>query len=178
MPIARWGISARDVDDFDRESQRSNYQGPTPPNGMYHWLVKNLKYAAKTKEKFPQIRVGLELYPREGEGFEHEERYEGFWIMAFLSVSPKTDWRYVPFLDAIGVTGAEFESRTRFDENQNITRIGSWKMDGQTIIAAELKDGEDQNGNPRKEIGQIAEAVAYDDEGEDYDEEEYAEEDD
>lgn len=173
MPIARWGISASDVDEFDRDSQIKPYKGPVPPNSVYYWVVKVLKYMAGTKTKNPALWVGLELVPREGEGFEDEEKYAGYFVMAFLPVNAKTAFRYVPFLDAIGVTGKEFETRTKYDADNNILRIGSWVMDGETIVAAQLKDGEDEKGNPRKEIGQIMEAD--EEEGDWDDEEEYAE---
>lgn len=177
MPMARWGVKANEIDDFDRSSQRIPYRGPTPPNGVYLWRVKICKYAAGTREKNPQIRLGLELVPRED--YPGEEQYvdkngQGYWIMAFLPVNAKTYWRYVPFLDAIGVTGSEFERRTKVDEDQNIVRIGSWRNDGETLIEAQLKDGEDEKGNPRKEIGQIMTAEEY--EEEEFDEEEYADE--
>lgn len=179
MPIARWGVSSSDVDDFDRESQFKPYAGPIPPsNQVYHWVVKVLKYAARTRTKNPQLRVGLELIPREGADWVDEQKYEGYFLMAFLPVTPKTTFRYVPFLDAIGVTGSEFENRTKVDEDGNITRIGSWRMDGTQIVAAQLRDGEDENGDPRKEIGMIMEAIEYDDEGDLEEEEEYAEDDD
>ena len=100
MPRANWGINSADVDEFDRDSQYKPYDGPIPPNGVYEWNVKVLKFAAATKEKTPQLRVGLELSPRED---RDEDQYEGYFKMAFLNVSDKTAFVYVPFLDAIGV---------------------------------------------------------------------------
>ena len=149
MPRARWGVSADDVDQFDRSSQFRPYDGPQPPLGVYHWLVKRLKYVPAVKDKLPQLRPGLELVPREG---YDEDQYAGYYTTAFLPVSERTNFRYVPFLDAIGVTGREFETRTVYDTDNNITRIGSWRNKGDTIIAGQLAMGSDEKGNDRLEI--------------------------
>jgi hypothetical protein len=149
MPRARWGIRADDVDEFDRSSQFKPYAGPIPPNGVYYFLVKRLKYAAATRDKLPQLRPGLELVPRED---SDEDQYDGYYITAFLPVSDKTAFRYVPFLDAIGVTGSEFERRTVIDSDGSITRIGKWRNTGDTLIVGQLGDGTDEKGNSRKEI--------------------------
>lgn len=183
MPRANWGVKASDVDDFDRDSQFVPYDGPIPQNGMHHWVIKTLKYAAATKEKFAQLRVGLEMVPRAAREDEHD--CAGYFITAFLTITPKTQWKYVPFLDAIGVSGAEFEKRTIVDENGKINRIGKWHNTGDTMVAAQLKDGEDENGKPKKEIGvfaEITEEVEYlddlDPDDDEFDDEEYAEDDD
>lgn len=146
MPKVRWGISASDIDDFDREQQYQPYTGPVPPHGVYAWRVKVLKYAAGDGAKLPQLRVGLELAPRKGFS---EAKFNRYFVMAFLPISERTNFRYVPFLDALGVTGKDFENRTIADEDGNITRIGKWSNDGSTIVLAQTAPGTDQNGNPK-----------------------------
>ncbi len=150
MPKANWGISAEDVDGYDRNSQYAPYDGPIPINGVYQWRVKRLLSIAPTGRKLPQLRVGLELSPRSKE----EKQYAGYYITAFLPVSDRTAFRYVPFLDAIGVSGKEFETGTIIDEEGNIKRIGKWRFDPEkTFIKGQLKDDQDGQGNPRKDIG-------------------------
>lgn len=175
MPRVRWGIKATTVDNFDRDSQYKPYDGPIPMNGVYQFRVKLLRYVPKTADKLPQLRVGLELVPREGR--REERRISGFWIMAFLPVSDKTAFRYVPFLDAIDVTGEDFELRTSTDTDGNITRIGQWRNDGKQLILAELKDGQDEKGNPRKEIGYMTYVPDDEEEDEEEDDEDYDDED-
>lgn len=153
MPRVRWGVSAKDIDDFDRDSQYKPYDGPIPANGVYQFKVKVLKFVAGTREKHPQLRIGLELIPRNGR--KEERAYKGYFIMSFIPVTDKTAFRYVPFLDAIGVSGRDFETRTIANEEGDISKIGQWRNDGQEIICAEIKDTTDQNGNSRKEIGYI-----------------------
>jgi len=150
MPKANWGVSSADVDEFDRDSQYKPYDGPIPSNAVYEWNIKVLKFISATKDKLPQLRIGLVLAPREE---RDEDQYDGYFIMVFLPVSDKTAFRYVPFLDAIGVSGQEFTDRTITDEEGNIKKIGKWRNTGEEFIAAELKDGADQNGASRKEIG-------------------------
>lgn len=176
MPRANWGIDASDVDNFDRDSQYKPYAGPIPPDAVYLWQIKVVKRIARTKDKLPQLRVGLELVPRDD--FEGEDRYAGYFRMAFLHISDKMAWKYVPFLDAIGVSGADFTKRTMIDEEGNVKRIGQWRNTGEELILAELKTGEDQNGDPRKEINTFLPADDYyDDEGDDEDDDYYDEED-
>jgi len=175
MPRVRWGISASDVNDWDRDSQYKPYDGPQPPNGVYQFQLKVLKYAAATGDKLPQLRIGLALVPRSGR--KEERKYDGYFIMGFPPVSKRTQFRYVPFLDALGVSGEDFENRTITDHEGNITKIGKWRNDGQEIILAEIKDGVDQNNNARKEIGWMGYVPEEDDDGgEEIDEEDYDEE--
>lgn len=175
MPKANWGISARDVDDFDRSTLYKPYDGPTPPLGVYQWVIKTLKTAPKTGDKLPQLRVGLELIPRPG---FNEDKYEGFWIMDFIPISDKTKFRYIPFLDAIGVSGRDFTQRTLTDEEGKVRKIGAWKNTGEEIISAQLKMGEDQNGNDQLQIGTYMEPRDYDMDDEDAEYDEDAEDDD
>lgn len=170
MPKANWGIGSSDVDEFDRESQFKPYTGPIPPNGVYVWNINVLKFMAATKEKLPQLRIGLELVPRED--VADEEVYEKYFIMAFLSITEKTAFAYVPFLDAIGVTGREFTDRTITDEEGNIKKIGKWRNTGEELVLAQLKDGTDADNKPIKKIGWFgAFEVDEDDEDDEYYEE-------
>lgn len=168
MPKVNWGVRAADIDNFDRDSQYAPYDGPVPPNGVYQWKVKVLKSVAGTREKNPQLRVGLELVPRKAD--PSEKRMKGYFIMAFLPIMDKTQFRYVPFLDALGVSGREFERGTITDEEGNVKKIGRWRNGGDTLIKAELKDGTDQSGNPRKDIGWMGALTDEPDDDEDFDE--------
>lgn len=163
MPKAQWGVNAKEVDSYDRDSSYAPYTGPIPGNGVYQWRVKLAKYVAGSRNKFPQLRVGLTLVPRGAD----EKKYKDYFIMAFLPVSDKTAFRYVPFLDAIEVSGNDFTDRTVVDEEGNIQRIGPWRNDGQSLILGNLVEGTDQNDNIRKEIGwmgALTEDVPDDDE--------------
>lgn len=177
MPKVNWGISATDVDSYDRDSQYKPYDGPVPVNGVYKFKVKALKFVAGTGTKLPQMRIGLELVPRNAS----EKKYAGYYIMLFPPISERTQFRYVPFLDAIGVTGREFEQGTITDEAGNIKKIGRWRNNGDTMIKGEIRDDVDQHGAPRKDIGwmgAVGEEPDYDDDDlEDDDADEYADDD-
>lgn len=150
MPRVNWGVSAKDVDNYDRESQFKPYDGPLPTNGVYQWQIKQFKYIAGTREKNPQMRVGLELVPRRGR--KDERRYAGYFVTDFVPVTEKTQFRYVPYCDAIGVTGREFERQTITDEEGNIKKIGSWRNTGDVLILGQLKDntGEQADKYPKQ----------------------------
>lgn len=170
MPKAQWGVSASQMREFDREKQFKPYTGPVPPNSVYQFKVAVLKHAPETNDKNPQLRIGLKLVPRN----KDEKRFKDYWIMDFAPVTPNTQFRYIPFLDAIGVSEADFERRTIMDNEGNITKIGSWRMDGEQLILAQIRDGEDEKKRPRKEIawyGALEEAEEYEDEEEEGDEE-------
>lgn len=175
MPKANWGIDASDVDDFDRDSIYKPYTGPIPPDAVYLFQLKKLQFIAGSKSKLPQLRVGLELVPRDDEDYD-DDKYAGYFIMDFLHISEKTKFRYVPFLDAIGVSGRDFTRRTIHKEDGTVTRIGQWSMSDEEYIYAQLVTGEDQNGGPKKEIRVY---MPYEDEADDddYDDDEYDEED-
>lgn len=171
MPRVRWGISSRVVDDFDRDQQYKPYMGPVPPNAVYQWKVKQLKSVAGTRDKNPQLRVGLELIPRKG---RDEGKYSGYFVMAFLPVTDKTNFRYTPFLDALGVSGTDFTERTIADEEGNVKKIGRWRNDGSTLILGQLTERPDDKGVLRKDItwmGALDETPEGDDDedSEDYD---------
>lgn len=171
MPRANWGINSRTVRDFDRDAQYKPYSGPQPPNGVYQFRVKKAQSIRATKGKLPQLRVGLELVPRNGR--KDDRRYKGYWIMMFAPVADNTAFRYVPFLDAIGVSETDFTRRTMTDEEGNIKRIGQWKNDGETLVLAQIADDEDQNGKPTKKIswiGEVTDEDEYDDDDEESDE--------
>lgn len=169
MPRARWGISAKEIDNFDRDSQFTPYTGPIPPNGVYQFKLKVLKFVAATREKNAQLRIGFELVPRRGR--QEERQFKGYFIMAFLTITDRNQFVYVPFCDAIGVSGSDFTDRTIIDENGDIKKIGRWRNDGKQMLLVQVKDGTDQSGNPRKDVGWIG---ALDSEPEtDEDEEEY-----
>lgn len=174
MPVVDWGIDGIDsfVDDFDRESQITPYKGVTPPNGVYQWQLKTLQFVAATDEKWPQLRMGFELVPRNSE----EKQYKGYWLMKFCVISdnPKAAFNYAPFLDAIGVSGDDFARRTRTDEEGKVLRIGKWKNES-PLLLAQLQDDTDQSGNPRKKIGWIG-PVEDSDSSVDEEEEEYYDE--
>lgn len=179
MPRVNWGVSARDVDSFDREAQYKPYAGPIPPNGVYKFKVKKMQHVAGTREKLTQLRIGLELVPRNRD----EKKFKGYFIMDFAPVSEKTLFRYVPYLDALGITAREFERGTVTDAEGNIVKIGKWRNDGETEILGQLQDDADQNGQPRKKIGWVGslEDDAPDDEDEDdedFDDDDEAEDDD
>jgi hypothetical protein len=162
VPKADWGIDPGVVDDYDRESQYAPYKGPKVPDGVYRFKVRDVKFAAATKKKLPQLRPWLELVPRSDE----ERRFKSYTITAFLPVSDRTEFRYVPFLDAIGVTGAEFTGKTVVDEDGKIKKIGKWRNDGETEILAQLRTKPDNEGAMRQEVAWMG---PYDPDDDDYD---------
>lgn len=143
MPKAAWGVDADDIDSFDRSSQFTPYRGTTPPRGVYSFLVKKAVYIAATRDKLASLRLGLELIPRDG---TNDAQYDGFYFTAFLPVSKQTAFRYVPFLDAIGVSSTDFTNKTITDAEGNISRIGRWRNDGETIVDVQILMEEDNKG--------------------------------
>jgi len=175
MPVVRWGGKVgQAADDWDREEQRKPYAGPPVPNALYYWDIKVLKY--RQGANFPQLMIGIELVPRT-KARPEEKRYKGYFIFAFLPIADHVAFRYAPFLDAIGVSGADLEKRCRTDNEGNVTSIGKWRKKASgNYIAADLTTGKDDQGNPRQEVNSfyaIAETTASEEE----EEEEYEEDD-
>src|SRR4051812_29375161 len=150
MPRVKWGVSASDADDFDRDSQFKPYAGPTPPtNVVYAWRIKVMWSVDGDRKRNPQWRVGLELVPRAG---FNEGKYRGFFVMDFIPIANNTQFRWVPLLDALGISGREFETQTVRDTDGKVTKIGRWRNNGDTVVIAQLVEGKDQDGKPRLEI--------------------------
>ena len=168
MPKVNWGVGKDTIDDYDRDSGYKPYTGKMPQNAVYKFRLKTLKYAAGTKTKNPRLTAGLELVPRDAD----EKQYAGYFILKFMAIAETNSFQWVPFLDALGVTSAEFTRGTITDDEGNIRKIGNWRMDGKTEVLGQLKDGSDQNGDSRKVIGWVG-AV---DGTEEYEEEEAEEE--
>jgi hypothetical protein len=170
MPRVNWGITQNDIDQFDREAQAqyAPYTGIDPPAGkVFCFTLKSLKHVDGTEPskgqegKWPQLRAGLSLEPRN----QAEADYEGYFIMHFMTIAPAvngkkgTAFQYVPFLDALGVTEQDFMKRTHTDEDGKVTKIGPWINEGDTLILARLKMGADfKTGAPRLEVDWVGEA--------------------
>lgn len=170
MGAVNWGISTRDIDNFDRDAQYKPYRGQIPPNAVYRWRITKLQFFPGTGQKYPQLRIFAKLIPRT----QAEQKYADFSVVSFRAVAPQTPFNYVPLLDALGVSSADFKNRTIADSEGNISRIGKWRNDGKQEIDAQLKDDEDQKGNARKDIGWIgAPKDVTDDEPDDSDDDDY-----
>lgn len=152
MPRVNWGINSSVIDEFDREAQFKPYTGPVPENGVYQWRVKNAVSVAGTKEKYPQLRVTLELEPR----YREEKKFAGYTLMKFMSVADQTAFQYVPFFDAIGITGKDFTLRTFTDEQGNVKKIGPWRNNGKTSVLGLLESSKGENADRYpKQIGWV-----------------------
>ena len=168
MGAVDWGISTGDIDNFDREKQFAPYRGQIPPNAVYRWRITQLKFSPATGDKFPQLRIGVELVPRN----KKEQSYKGFRLMSFRVVAPQTPFNYVPLLDALGVSSSDFKNRTMADGEGNITRIGKWRNNGAQEIDAQLASTDDEKyPHDIKWIGAVQEVI--DDEPDDSDDDDY-----
>lgn len=172
MPTVNWGLSKGVIDDYDRESGYKPYTGKPVPNGVYQWRVAKLEYSAATKEKNPQLRATLILVPRDNS----EKKFKGYRQTKFMVVADTTNFQYVPFLDAIGVTELDFRKRTITDEDGNVKRIGPWKNDGEFLLLGQLQDNRNEQSRDKypKEIGWVG---ALEEEPEDEEEDEEYEDD-
>lgn|ERR1700754_784629 len=150
MPTVNWGLNPGTVEDFDRSKVFAPYAGKVPPTGVvYAWELKKLAFVAPDREgKYPQLRAALELYARDDE----EEAYAGFFKQTYSPVSPQTAFRYVPLLDALGISEREFLKGTKTKEDGTIISIGRWKMAKGIYLLAQLQSEIDGDGNVRINI--------------------------
>lgn len=157
MGKIKWGggISQSAIDDVDTDQQFTPYDGPTPPAGVYRFRIKVLK-TSESSNGNPQLVIGMELVPRSD--IPEQRRYNGYFLMDWITVLDSVAWRLRPFLDAVGVTSKEFINGTVTDEDKNVTKIGKKVVKG-TIVAVSIKNGQDQKGNARMEVGQYIPVV-------------------
>ena len=145
-----WNLRGSDLDEFDRSRQYTPYTGPVPTNNVYQFKLKIFRYVKATADKWEQIRIGMELVPRNGR--EDEQRYAGYFLMVSRSLADKNRFTYVPFFDALGISGRDLDRGVITDEEGNVKKIGSWRNSGDLVILAKLADSEDAKGNPRKDF--------------------------
>lgn len=156
MPKASWHVSVKDIDGFERSSF-ARYTGPIPPTGAaYLWRVTRLRYIAATEDKHPQLWIGLELVPRRG---YKEDRYAGYFLMAFRTITANNRGFWVPFLDAVGIKARDFVNNTVVDAETNVVRIGKWRLTEDTYVMAQLVSTLDLKNQPRTDAGWFAEVT-------------------
>ncbi len=181
MGKVTWGgdFDGSTFDDAER-SQFKPYDGPIPANAMYAWKVKNVK-RGETSNGNDQLIIGLELIPRRSR--PDEKKYKGYYITHFLVMTEGTAWKVAPFLDALGVSGADLVSRTKDtgeeDNRGNVplVSIGKWKNDGSTIVLASLEDDDYKEGRKRiREFWPVEDAAKDEDDEEESDDSEDDEE--
>lgn len=174
MPTVDWGLSKGVIDNYDRDSGYKPYTGKLPDNAVYQWQINKVVYVAGTKKKNPQLRLSLTLVPRD----KAEKKFKGYHQTKFMIVADTTPFQYVPFLDAVGVSEADFKRRTKTDEEGNVKSIGPWRNDGKTLILGQLQDNRGENAAKYpKEIGWVG-ALDEEPEDEEDDEEEYEDDED
>ena len=179
MPRAQWGVSATEVDQFDPATQFKPYTGEVPPNGVYEFLIRAMKYMPATDDKNPQLRLSVALAPRASR--PREARYDDFYVTTFIPVTPKSQFRYVPLLNALGIPSRDFINKTIVDAEGNITRIGDWRQDGEQYILCELVDstgGDDRYPKDIKWIGPINDDEAEESDNADQNDDEEIDDDD
>ena len=151
MPTADWGLDRQSYRAIDRfRSEFEPYDGPPPPNAVYLWQVKRIKYTRPQNGTYPQLVIDLVLEPRR----THEQEYAGYFIRVYRSITPRSVPFYAPFLQAIGVSASDFGTRTVYNRDTgDIQRIGQVQFTDHrpTYVRGALRDDNslDNDGNPR-----------------------------
>jgi len=159
MPRATWGSGAEPISRDDLENAQGSrfkrYDGPPPPDGIYAFKVNQLR-KGKSRQDNDQLIVGLELVPRKGR--TEQVPFKGFYITDYIPVMSSTADRLKPFLDAIGVSAADFMERMDVEKDANrqgsrsVQKIGRWVFEsGKTYVLAEVITGS-YEGKARREI--------------------------
>jgi hypothetical protein len=161
VPKVKWssGISAADIDGADDSRNFSPYDGPTPPPGVYGFVVKQMELS-KTSNGNPQIVLGLELTDR---GRVEHKKFAGYYLRDFIVVLPQTAFRIKPLLKALRVSAEDFTDRLVRDEENNVITIGKVKPVGQTVVVnLAVNKGQKSDQYPRQ-VGTYLPAKAQED---------------
>lgn len=156
----------------------ARYDGPMPPKDTYRVIIKRL--AMKTnKNKDPMINGVAEINEPEG---SNKAKFNGYGIWFNQNVTKQGAGYVNQFLDAI--SGGDEAIRKGFwtkgvsvEDQQNlknaITKIAGKLRVNSDGMPAKLsaKNGEDQNGNPRLEVGAWLLPVNQDESDDDGDDE-------
>lgn len=129
MPKAKWGSDLTpDEIDNAKGGDFSPYAGPTPPSGVYKFVLKQAKKGV-TKNEDPKLFTVWELVPRE----KDQKKFAGAPVFDHMPVTKATAWRAKALCAALGITSNDFMGKTVVDEDGKVLKIGSKKIDGGKI---------------------------------------------
>lgn len=152
----KWGGQELEqrLNDYEPRSDYRPYDGPRPVRGMYQWNITRV-VSGESTNGFRQLTVFLTL---DGNARPHTRKYDGFRMTDRIIVTDdgSTDFRVVPFLEAIGATIREFLNGTEVDpstlaqdrngkDQYDVTSIGKVRFNKPIPVSGFIKP---QKSNP------------------------------
>lgn len=165
----RWGVSGKDVDELE-DSSYEEYDGPTPPRGIYRGTIKSMKKAESSagNDKI----VVLIIIKEKGK----KAKYNGAPIFDHVPVTESAMFRVKQLMTGLGGTGKDFDA-TVVDDDNNITKMGRIRPVGMDVrIATKVEVYQPDPDEPGERTAKIARYLPPKDEEDEGDEEEYDEE--
>lgn len=143
MVKAKWSATDVTADDIDNveEDEFQPYDGPTPPAGVYRFI---LRYSRKRVSSKGNDMIENLLILDGSFKPEHKE-YDGCPVWDYITIKKSTAARVRSFIDALGVSSSDFLNRTVVDEEDRILKIGSVKIADANLklmVNCELEDSE------------------------------------
>lgn len=139
MPKAKWGI---DADEPEELQTFDAYDGPTPPAGVYHFVLKRLS-VRENRNKDDMLNGLVEIRMPKG---DERAKYNGWSVWFNQNVTDQGKPYVLQFLKALGLTWNDFMRKTVFESDERptkIVKIGNMKFnDGnEPAVRATIKMG-------------------------------------
>jgi hypothetical protein len=145
-----WNTSAKDIDSYEDDEERSGYyDGPVPPPSIYRAKVAEIT-VVQFKSGNGGLKVTLDIDdPRKG-----KKQYTGARMWENVVDTPGSLFKVKQFLDAIGATGKDWAATVADNEN-NVTKIGRVSFGRDVFVKVATKYGKDLNDNQRAEVARF-----------------------
>lgn len=140
MPKAKWG-SDLTPDDIESAESGSAYAGPCPPSGVYQFVLKKMQQAESANGN-PKLYMIWEVTKKGGT--KDQSKFAGAPLFDHMPVGKSSAFRSKALCAGLGVTSKEFLGKTVIDDDSNVIKIGSLKIEiGKTTIFANVKKDND-----------------------------------
>lgn len=169
MPKISWNVGGGHIDDLEPDEERTGYDGPIPPRGLYRFALVELEYV-----KFATGSKGLKLFMRIDETGP-KKKFNGCPVWENIVDVETADFKIQQFLVAIGATGKDWDA-TVIDKQNMVTKIGRIVIKEGMHIWATAKLGKNNSGEERLEVNRLirprtgdSDEAGADDDGDDSD---------
>lgn len=179
MPKVKW-TSDISVEDIEEATSIQQYVGKIPPGGIYRFALRQCKTGTSNADN-PKL---INLWILDGSWRPEHKKFDGCPLWDHLAVTKETAFRVKALCDALGVSYKDFMTKMLVDEEKNVTKIGTLKVQGEDLLVCiNVRRDEDPEYGERLVLGKggyspVPEDEEDEEDGEEYDEEDSDEDDD
>lgn len=149
MPKAKWtddsDLTADEID--NAEDSGGAYAGPCPPSGVYELVLKRMR---KGTSKSGNAKLEMIWEVTKDGGKKDQSKYAGAPLFDHMPVSAASAFRAKALCSGLGVSSKDFMNNMVVDEEGNVLKIGSLKIElSKTTVFANVKRENDPDNGER-----------------------------